>query len=66
MKAKQKKQKAPALQKTSIQYRKDVFVKLQNMSGITGRHDYELVDQALRKFFGMATPTIEDEIKGAK
>jgi len=57
------KQKQPVLKKTSVQYKPDVYLKLQNASDITGQHDWQIIDQALRKFFGMPTPTIQEVIK---
>ncbi|HNF57869.1 MAG TPA: hypothetical protein PKN83_26785 [Leptospiraceae bacterium] len=52
------------LKKTSIQLKHDVYLSLKNASDITGEPDYRIIDQALRKFFRLPTPTIEQQIKG--
>lgn len=67
MKAKQKKQavkKQPnGFKKTTIKLKHDVYLKLLNACDLTGRKEYELIDQALRNLLKMQTPTIEEEIK---
>ena len=71
MKAKTKKQavkkqptKSKELVKVTIELNREVANKLKNVSGITGRTYKEVVDQALRGLFGMAIPTIKEQIEG--
>ena len=70
LKAKTKKQavkKQPTksgLVKVTIELNREVANKLKNVSGITGRTYKEVVDQALRGLFGMAIPTIKEQIEG--
>lgn len=71
MKVKAKKQaveKQPTrtreLVKVTIELNREVANKLKNVSGITGRTYKEVVDQALRGLFGMAIPTIKEQIEG--
>ena len=71
MKAKTKKQavkkqptKSMELVKVTIELNREVASKLKNVSGITGRTYKEIVDQALRGLFGMAIPTIKEQIEG--
>ena len=52
------------LVKTSIQLKRDVYLSLKNASKTTGEHDYKIIDMALRKFFRLPTPTIQDQLKG--
>ena len=71
MKAKTKKQavkkqptKSVELVKVTIELNREVANKLKNVSSITGRTYKEVVDQALRGLFGMAIPTIKEQIEG--
>ena len=70
LKAKTKKQavkKQPTksgLVKVTIELNREVANKLKNVSGITNRTYKEIVDQALRGLFGMAIPTIKEQIEG--
>lgn len=73
MKAKTKKQavkkqptKSRELVKVTIELNREVANTLKNVSGITGRTYKEVVDQALRGLFGMAIPTIKEQIEGDK
>ena len=72
LKAKTKKQavkKQPTksgLVKVTIELNREVANKLKNVSGITNRTYKEVVDQALRGLFGMAIPTIKEQIEGDK
>lgn len=73
MKAKTKKQavkkqptKSRELVKVTIELNREVANMLKNVSGITGRTYKEVVDQALRGLFGMAIPTIKEQIEGEK
>jgi hypothetical protein len=62
-----KKQTQPiekGLVKTSIRFKRDVYITLKNASDATEEPDYKIIDMALRKFFRLPTPTIQDQLKG--
>ena len=54
------------LKKTSIQIYSNVQEALNNASDATGQPNYKLIDMALRKFLGLKTPTIEEQLKKGK
>lgn len=74
MKLKKEKSKQPAkikpskqvFKKTSMQFTPEIYLKIKNTANITGRNDWEVVDQALRELFGMPIPTIKDQIQESK
>lgn len=49
--------------KTSITFDREVYRKLKNASGITGRTIIEIVDQALRGLLNIPAPTIKEQLK---
>lgn len=50
--------------KTSIRFKRDVYITLKNASDATEEPNYKIIDMALRKFFRLPTPTIQDQLKG--
>lgn len=49
---------------TSVKLKRDVYLTLKNASDTTEEPDYKIIDMALRKFFRLPTPTIQDQLRG--